>query len=243
MGTICRTIWCATCATKLGIPFVSLKTDSGAVRWGYVLLPFLTCDCCRGRLMRHDIAAGISTYNSPRRLLGMGGGVPVWRRQRRPCPRGGRAMSRRRGLASLMGRSNREAAANDARDIDWKKGPAGAARIGPAARFPRRLASRRPHSRDDREGRIEEPSSLKTRARTRVHGRSAPRARVPSRLGGRVQAPLRRWLARISGRISGGEVSCVVEHRIFRRRMIESCHLSCPTASSCSSIRSCGVGA
>lgn len=64
MGAICRTIWCVTCATKLGLPFVSLKTDSGAVRWGYVLLPFLTCDCCRGRLNRHDIAAAVSTYTS-----------------------------------------------------------------------------------------------------------------------------------------------------------------------------------
>lgn len=63
MGAICRTIWCATCATKLGIPFVSLKTERGAVRWGYVLLPFVTCDCCRMRLRRHDIAAAISTFN------------------------------------------------------------------------------------------------------------------------------------------------------------------------------------
>lgn len=62
MGAICRTIWCAPCATKLGIPFVSVKTDSGAVRWGYVLLPFVACDCCRGRLRRHDIAAAISTF-------------------------------------------------------------------------------------------------------------------------------------------------------------------------------------
>lgn len=30
-------------------------------------------------------------------------------------------MSRRRGLASLMGSSNRDDAANDARDIDWRK--------------------------------------------------------------------------------------------------------------------------
>ena len=65
MGAICRTIWCTTCATKLGLPFMSLRTDSGAVRWGYVLLPFLTCDCCRGRLRRHDIAAAVSTYNKP----------------------------------------------------------------------------------------------------------------------------------------------------------------------------------
>ena len=65
MSVTCRTIWCATCATKLGLPFVSVKTDSGAVRWGYVLLPFLTCDCCRGRLKRHDVAAAVSTYSKP----------------------------------------------------------------------------------------------------------------------------------------------------------------------------------
>jgi hypothetical protein len=65
MGVTCRTIWCATCATKLGLPFTSLKTDSGALRWGYVLLPFATCDCCRGRLRRHDIAAAVSTFAKP----------------------------------------------------------------------------------------------------------------------------------------------------------------------------------
>lgn len=65
MGTMCRTIWCATCATKLGLPFVSLRCDTGAVRWGQIHLPFLSCDCCRKRMNRHDIAAGVSTFRRP----------------------------------------------------------------------------------------------------------------------------------------------------------------------------------
>lgn len=65
MAVTCRTIWCATCATKLGIPFTSVKGDTGAVRWGYVVLPFLSCDSCRGRMKRHDIACAVSAYNGP----------------------------------------------------------------------------------------------------------------------------------------------------------------------------------
>lgn len=65
MSVMCRTIWCATCATKLGLPFMSVRSDKGTVRWGYVGLPFVGCDCCRMRLKRHDIAAAVSTYNKP----------------------------------------------------------------------------------------------------------------------------------------------------------------------------------
>jgi hypothetical protein len=47
---------------KLGLEMKSEITRVRAVRWGMVDLPFLTCDCCRERLIRHDIAVGVTSY-------------------------------------------------------------------------------------------------------------------------------------------------------------------------------------
>ncbi|WZP00545.1 hypothetical protein EP7_002192 [Isosphaeraceae bacterium EP7] len=62
MGTLCRTIWCGPCAMKLGLEMKSEIGRARAVRWGLVDLPFLTCDCCRGRIVRRDIAVGVTAY-------------------------------------------------------------------------------------------------------------------------------------------------------------------------------------
>jgi len=62
MGSLCRTIWCGPCAMRLGLQMKSEITQVKAVRWGLVDLPFLTCDCCRERIIRHEIAAGVTAY-------------------------------------------------------------------------------------------------------------------------------------------------------------------------------------
>ncbi|ODU01793.1 MAG: hypothetical protein ABS79_01165 [Planctomycetes bacterium SCN 63-9] len=47
---------------RLGLQMKSEITQVKAVRWGLVDLPFLTCDCCRERIIRHEIAAGVTAY-------------------------------------------------------------------------------------------------------------------------------------------------------------------------------------
>ncbi len=65
MGTMYRMIWCAVCATELGVPLVSERGDVVSARWGLVGVPFTNCDYCRGRLMKGQMAVAISAYDGP----------------------------------------------------------------------------------------------------------------------------------------------------------------------------------
>jgi hypothetical protein len=60
-----KVVWCAACAVDLGVPLESERGDAVAARWGYVGVPFLACDYCRGRLIKGQTAVAISVYDKP----------------------------------------------------------------------------------------------------------------------------------------------------------------------------------
>ena len=64
METIHRLIWCAACATEVGLPLISGRFDGLAARWGLVGAVPTSCDHCHEKLASGQIAVGISSFES-----------------------------------------------------------------------------------------------------------------------------------------------------------------------------------
>lgn len=62
MGAMQRLIWCAVCATEVGLPLTSWRGQGLAARWGLVGVPTTTCDHCRGQLVSGQMAVAVSSY-------------------------------------------------------------------------------------------------------------------------------------------------------------------------------------